>query len=345
MNWSFRIDPISRTPAISATLAACCLLASLTSNLNAEIMVSRPPSFQVVSDLSLENEILDRLMNAGEYQPTDLLVLSRLVYLESIAMLVDIRTDLAQTSIGNRLDMDIFNLVNASEQFYRYANARPASEAEFALTRQLHEDLLRTYAQVESSLGAFPGISNLGAAHFVRVTRLLNALGLVMRWIDARLPAPVSESPARSIALEALHRNTRLLTIDLVELIVLVAKNRERPVGHTGLRNDLEGLLADVQRFEHTLTLTPSSVDVKTSLQAMRRTFWRMEAKINPLEFPTVLTGQWRSVRDRMNRIADDFGMPRVLILGKAASASIQPGTATAERRVARIHRGSIGAR
>ena len=106
-----------------STISMACTAMIGVATVQAQNFVSRPPSFQAPGQRSLQNEILDRLATTGQFQPDDLPRLSRLVVLNSIAMLVDVRTDLNQTTIGNNLDADIIDLSEASELYYESVSA------------------------------------------------------------------------------------------------------------------------------------------------------------------------------------------------------------------------------
>ena len=107
----------------------------------------------------------------------------------------------------------------------------------------------------------------------------------------------------------------------------------------------LEALSDEVQRFEYKLSLKPLDTDVTASLQLLRRQLWRVEATINQLNWPAELRVRWRAVRERMNAISDDFGMPHVISLANTAQTVAQPTSVTSERRIARVYRGSPSVR
>jgi len=314
-------------------------------NVKAQNIVSRPPSFQAPGDRSFENQILDRLTETGQYQPDDLPNLARLVVLESIAMLVDVRSDLAETTIGNRLGAEITGLSEASELFYESVSSTPLDLANLTSSQQLYEAVVVSYRQVESTLGEFPGLSNQAAAHLRHVTRLIAMMSSVMRELESNLPATIPVPLKRSIERESFQKQTRLLANDLVELIVKASQPGEKRSGHQGALKDLEDLLDRVQSFEHTLSLQPSNIDLEASLHALRRGFWRVEATIIQLDWPAELRSGWRTVRGRMDAISDDLGMPRVMILVTTARAVAQPASVRLERPIARVYRGSLGVR
>jgi hypothetical protein len=344
MSWSPWMGRSARTQVLTTFLVAFWAIIGFA-NGKAQNIVSRPPSFQAAGERSFENQILDRLTETGQHQPDDLPNLARLVVLESIAMLVDIRTDLADTTIGNRLETEITGLSEASELFYESVSSTPLDLAKFARSRRLYSIVEVNYRNVESALGEFPGFSNQAAAHLPRLTRLIAMMGSLMGELESNLPATIPVPLERSIERESFQRQTRLLAHDLLELIVKASQPGEKRSGHQGALRDLKDLLDHVQSFEHTLSLQPSNIDIAASLHALRRRFWRVEATIIQLDWPAELRSGWRTVRGRMNAISDDLGMPRVMILVTTAQPVAQPASVTLERPIARVYRGSPGVR
>ena len=311
-------------------------------NVKAQNFVSRPPSFQAPGGQSFERQILDRLTQTGQYEPDDLPNLIRLANLHSIAMLVDVRTDLSQTLIGNRLELDVTGLTQASGSLYESVSSSPQDLADIAQSVQLYEAVEENFSRVESTLGEFPGFSNQAADRLRRVTRLMAVVTPMMQELEASLPVTAPVPLNGSYELDALRRQTRSLANDLVEMIKMVSEPGEKRSGKPGVPRDLEELLGHVQGFQRTLSLRPSSVELEASIHALRRRCWRVEATINQLDLPAEVRSRWRRVMGRMNAISDDFGMPRVMVL---AAPNSQPASVRLERPIARVYRGPRGVR
>jgi len=309
---------------------------------NAQNIVSRPPSFQAAGAQSFENQILDRLAQNGRFQPDDLPNLARLVVLESIAMHVDVRTDLAATTAGNLLEPFVARLSETSELFYESVSSPTQDLASFLRSLQLFDSVEVNYRRVDSTLGEVPGLSNQAADHLRHVTRLMALITPMMRELESSLPATVPIRPIASNKLASLQRQTRSLADDLGRMIATASAPDEKRVGQDHVK-DLEGLLVQVQGFEHMLSLRPSTVDLEMSLHALRRQFWRVEATIVRPDRRADLWSGWRTLRERMNAISDDFGMPRVIVLGNSGLPVAQPTSVMLTRPIARIYRGSPG--
>jgi hypothetical protein len=102
----------------------------------------------------------------------------------------------------------------------------------------------------------------------------------------------------------------------------------------------LQELFALVQRFEKTLASQPSNKEIEVSLQAVRRRMWQTEARIARLGWPTDLARQWYNVRERLNTISDDLGLPRVIDL-KPEDRPDQPTVlGPSKKPTTRIYRG-----
>ena len=164
----------------------------------AQNFVSRPPSFQAPGQRSLQNEMFDRLTTTGQFQPDDLPRLARLVVLNSIAMLVDVRADLDQTTIGNNLGADIIDLSEASELYYEIVSTTSLDPPDIARALQLYEAVEQSYRQIDSTLGELPGLSSQAAVHLRDVSRLLDVLSPVNAQLEATLPATIPVPVTRS---------------------------------------------------------------------------------------------------------------------------------------------------
>jgi hypothetical protein len=346
MSWSPRMSRSRRARDLTTTLVAS-LAIIWGANANAQNYVSRPPSFQAATEPSFENQTLLRLALNGQYQPDDLPHLARLAFLESIAMLVDIRTDLVGSVIGNRLWTETMGLSEASEFFYEDVSSTPLDLANFSRTRQSYEAVEVSYRQVESTLGELPGLSIEATAHLRRVARLIAVMGSVLQDLESNLPATNPVPLRRTIERDSLQRLARLLSNALVELIVKASKPEEKGLGRQAGLRDLNDLLDRIQSFQYALSLQPSEIDVHAgaSLNALRRRFWRVEATIVPLDWPAELRNGWRTVRGRMDAISDAFGMPRVMNLVTTSEAVARPASVSLARPITRVYRGSPGVR
>jgi hypothetical protein len=309
----------------------------------AQNIVSRPSSFQAAGDQSFENQILDRFAQNGRFQPDDLPSLARLVVLESIAMHVDVRTDLAGTTAGNLLEPFVARLSETSELFYESVSAPTQDLASSMRSLQLFDSVDVSYRRVDSALGEVPGLSNQAADHLTHLNRLMAVMTPVVRELESSSPATSPNRPITSNKLASLQRQTRSLADDLVRMIATASAPNENRLSQEDAVKDLEGLLVQVQGFEHVLSLRPSTVDLEMSLHALRRQFWRVEATIVRPGRPAELWSGWRTLRERMNAISDVFGMPHVIVLGNSGLPVAQPTSVMLTRPIARIYRGSPG--
>lgn len=311
----------------------------------AQNFVSRPSSYQAAGDRSFENQILDRFAQTGQLQPDDLPSLARLVVLESIAMHVDVRTDLAGTTAGNLLEPIVASLSETSELFYESVSSPTQDLASIIRSLQLYESAEVSYRRVESTLGEVPGLSNQAADHLRRVTRLMAMITSMMQELESSLSATNPVRPIASNRLTSLQRQTRSLADELVRMIAKARTPNDQRLGQEVAVKDLEDLLVQVQGFEHMLSLRPSNVDLEISLHALRRRFWRVEATVVRPVRPAELWSGWRTLRERMNAISDDFGMPRVIVLGNSGLPIAQRTSVMLKPPIARIYRGSPGVR
>src|SRR5262249_49137849 len=112
---------------------------------------------------------------------------------------------------------------------------------------------------------------------------------------------------------EKLREHAQNLANELVALVGSV-KNlpRGKPAGD-GLVADLNSMLASVQELIRSLPLEPSPNELQQSFRVARRRMGHIEADISQFEWPPEVRRQWRGVRERLNAVSDDLGLPRVI--------------------------------
>jgi hypothetical protein len=77
--------------------------------------------------------------------------------------------------------------------------------------------------------------------------------------------------------------------------------------------SEVTDLLERVQAFSRLLVIGPSQKAVQDSFRITRRQMWRVESRISHLEWRAGLERPWREVRDRLNAMSDELGLPRVV--------------------------------
>jgi hypothetical protein len=272
-------------------------------------------------------------VEAGQFEPDDLPKLARLAALESIAMFVDVRTDLDGTLIGERLGPEVATLYQASELFYETASSLQDDPEHMFRLGVLYEDVVAVHRHVESTLGELAGLSNQAAAHLRRVDELIGAMAPLVRALDTIALEATSTRPDDPIDVDSLRRKTRLLANDLVELIVRMSETSRKKTKDQSDVKLLEQLLDLVQGFERLLSIQLDDIPFKSSLKDLRRGFWQAESKLVELERSPELLNRWRAVRLRMNAVSDSVEMPRVFtrtmksqpVSRRAATASERP--------------------
>ncbi len=340
MRWSSWSGTWAPAHQLTMSLAAACAILGL-GTVRAQNIVSRPPSFQAMTEPNAENDIVARIARTGQFQPEDLQNVARLVFLESVAMHVDIRADLAETTAGNFLDPAATNLSNASELFYQSVLSDLGNPENLARSWELLDAMELNRDQVESVLGEVPGFSNPAANRLGRLSRLLDLVNARMRQIDTSRLAVRPLAMDRSEILESLRAKTRLLVDDIAGMIARVNGADQKWSGEQRVRGDLDALLARVKSFAQLLSRQPSDREVESSYQTVREAMWRIEATILKLNRPpTDLASPWRAVRDRFNEISDIFGTPRIINLDALDRTTSRPGSVKAERPMIRVYRG-----
>jgi hypothetical protein len=123
-------------------------------------------------------------------------------------------------------------------------------------------------------------------------------------------------------------------------LVGNVRKSKHQGSGWDTVLRDLGELFAVVQSFERTLVQASSNKEIESSLGAVRRRMWRVEARIAQLGWPADLDRAWRGVRERLNLISDGLGLPRVINLAQRNRSNLPPPSESLARPTTRIYRG-----
>jgi hypothetical protein len=305
------------------------------------IIAVGPPSFQSNAYPSLQTDIVQRIATTGQMQPGDLPNLTRLMALQSVAMLAEIRADMPGSLTGNRLEGQVRQLWDATQVMSETVGTAPLDSQALNLVQEKYADVENAYRQVESTLGELPGISNRASAHLRGLSQLTAATGSVMLAIEADLPAPVRLAPERQPDMEQLRTQARLLSNDIVGLAAKVKSSKQRGSGWDTVVRDLDELFGSTQDFQHALSPVSSTEQIQSSFRAIRRRVSRVEARIAQLGWSADLARSWRGMRDILNQINNEVGLPRVIDRASTVRPSAVTAAGSAARPVARIYRGS----
>jgi hypothetical protein len=333
-----------RSTAVRAIAAALALTLGITGALAqlSPIIAVGPPSYQWEDFPSLQSDILHRIAATGQMQPDDLPNLTRLMTLESVAMLADVHADMPFTSMGNRLEGQVRQLWDSTELMSESVGDAPLDSEGLNRVQEKYIDVENAYRQLESTLGELPGISKRASAHLRGLTQLNAATGTVMRAIEADLPAPLMRVTERQPDIEILRTQARFLANEVVGFAAMVKRSKQPEPRWDAVERDLNELLGAIQDLER-LVAAPSSIEqIQSKFRAIRRQASRSEARITPLGWPTDLARAWRGLRERMNEINDEIGLPRLISRARAAIASDLPRAESIKKREARIYRGSL---
>jgi hypothetical protein len=306
------------------------LVLACTAAAAAQDIQARLPAFQAPASDSLQSEMMSRISLNGQLQPGDLPRLSRLAVLNSISMLVNARADLPNSPAGNRLDQELMSLWDSSEAFYEVVSTSSLDTESLAQAQYWLESVFAAQRRVESSLGEFPGLSPRAADDLQALSRLLGPIGSAIGSLESAL-ADANGLPAeRGFNLEALRRDAQLVANDLVALIGKAGDaGRGRPA-RDAVVTELTDMLERVQSFSRLLSIQPSQNAVQDSFRIARRQMWRVDGRITQLEWRAVLERPWRDVRNKLNEVSNELGLPRVIEVPPAARPLTGPARAMA---------------
>jgi hypothetical protein len=317
-----------RSTVIRAVAMALALAADMTDALaQSPIIAVGPPSFQSNAYSSFEDDMVKRIAVTGQMQPDDLPNLTRLMTLQSVAMLADIHADMPGTLTGNRLEGQIRQLWDATEVMSDTVGTSPLDSQSLARVEEKYADVEKAYRELESTLGELPGLSNRASAHLRGLSQLTAATSSVMRAIEVDLNAPTRVATPRRPNIEKLRTQARLLSNDIVGLVAKLKSSKQRGPRWDAVVRDLDELFGSTQGFQSMLSPLASTEQIRSSYRAIRRQVTRVEARIAQLGWPTEFARTWRGVRDRMNDINDEVGLPRII---DRPSRVIPPGDVTA---------------
>ena len=206
----------------------------------------------------------------------------------------------------------------------------------------LYNEMQAAYQEVESTLSASAGMSSRAAAHLRDITRLTAATSTLMRR-DRVGPARRRSTARRGEPpIPTSSRSRRvLLANDIVALIENVKSFQTSKLGmERGERRICRSSSPWFRAFKKHCRRTRSTNEIEASLHAVSRRLWRAEARIVKLGWPTDLERQWRDVRERLNVISDELGLPRVIDLATRAGPDQPPAPRSSAKPTTRIYRG-----
>ena len=289
--------------------------------------------FEISPAGSLEWEILDRLSATRQYQPGDLPRLARLTVLESIAMYENLRSNLRETSIGARLEGEMSQLWDAAELFSISANYPPPDLAGMSRSRAMLGEVNSAFIQLDSTLGRLTGTLPGASLHFQDIARMLPIMNAMFEAIDAEAARPVPMDVSREANLVALRDQLLRLDCDLRKLIADLNSEVPPPSGRQSLVEDLYSLIDLLKGLDRTTSSNPSNKDLEDSLRVVRRRVWNIEARIVSIGGLPALRSRWRYVRQRIDAVSDQFGLPRVISL----SPTVEQVVGVDRKRIAQI--------
>jgi hypothetical protein len=295
----------------------------------AQDIPARLPSFQAPASNNLESEMMSRISVSGQLEPGDLPRLARLAVLNSISMLVNVRTDLSNSPAGAQLEQELFSLWDSSEAFYDVVSESPLDAESAAEARYWLEAVGASQRSLQASLGNLPGLSPQAAGNLQSLSRLLVPIDSVIGSIESSLPRPVVE---RAPDIGSLRREAQLAANDLVSLIGKSGDAGRGRADRDALMTELTDLLERAQAFSRLLAIRPSLKTLQDSYRIVRRQIWRVENRLSHLEWRAGLERPWRDVRDRLAAISTELGLPRVVEMAPV------PRTLTVPERAAAAH-------
>ena len=142
--------------------------------------------------------------------------------------------------------------------------------------------------------------------------------------------------------IESLRTQTRLLSNATVGFVATVKSSKLPGPRGAAVARDLNELFAAIQDFERLVGPASSTEQIQSTFRAIRRQASRVEARITQLGWPTDLARAWRGMREMMNEINDEIGLPRVISRATTAIASDLPKADSIKKQPARIYRGSL---
>jgi hypothetical protein len=308
-----RRSPCGHKIVIASMVAISC---SATGHepLLAQQMQTRLPAFQAPARGDLETEILDRLSLTGQYRPDDLPRLARLTVLESIASLSNVRADLLDSGIGDRLETQITAFWDASQNFYEIVSSAPLNAASLNNAQSAFVEMAAAERGVESTWGGVPGVSSRAADHFQAASRLMSAMSPILGELESNLRADSGIDADRSLNVDGMREQAQLVANELVGLIGELKESKpDVKQSNAAVVLELNEMLVLVQDFTRSLGRDLSVSELEESFRAARRRMWFAEASVMHVSWPLGLERRWRAARARMNGISDEFGLPRVI--------------------------------
>jgi hypothetical protein len=287
--------------------------------IDAQDIQTRLPAFQAPASDNLEAEMMRRISLSGALQPGDLARLSRLAVLNSISMLVNVRADIANSPRAFELEQELSSLWNSSEAFYEVVTEAPIDADSVGEAQYWLDAMSASQRNLQASLGVMPGFSARAAERLRAFSRLMVPIGSAMESIEADMTVTADRSPPRAIDLDAMRRDGQVVANALVALIRDAGDAGRGRAGRDAVMTELTDLLERVQSFSRLLAIQPSQKAIEDSFRAARRQMWRVQGRVNRVEWKPALERPWREVREQLHAISNKLGLPRVIEVAPSA--------------------------
>jgi hypothetical protein len=211
------------------------------------------------------------------------------------------------------------SLWNSSEAFYEVVSTSPLDYDGLAQAEYWLDTVFADQRRVNASLGEFPALSPRAADNLQSFSRLLGPISSAVGSLESALADANGPPSDRRYSFEALGQNSQLAANDLVALIGKADDAGKGRPARDAVVTELTDLLERVQTFIRLLSAQPTQKAVQESFRIARRQMWRVEARITKLDWAAVLDRPWRAVRNRLNEISNELGLPRVIEITPAS--------------------------
>jgi hypothetical protein len=243
-------------------------------------------------------------------------------------MFVHARSELSDSPAAYRLLDQINTLWNAADAFTAAVAYYPLESQRIEAGRLALPDLEAAFEQVRSTFGVLPGGAWRASQNLLNMSRVMAVLGPLLRVAETNA---VATSPSRPIREgDLVQSQAERIPGAIAALRSQIASQAPGNAGARVIDRQLETLAQLAQGLQRIVDGDADARDVVSSLRPMRSLAQRIDLSMQAGQ-STVLNN-WRPVRRQIDDLADQFQLPREIVVRPARKTAPEPDPALSAR-------------
>ena len=231
-------------------------------------------------------------------------------------MFVHARSELSDSPEAFRLLDQIRALWNEADAFTAAVSTGPSSRQAMEAGALVLPDLEEAFDRVRGTFGVLPGGAPRTAVNFQAMSRTMAVLRpLVSEGLRQTATSLVTPAGSRQRELALLRAEAR----GIARAVQALRSARTGTGDRTGLSpeldRDFEVLAQLALGLERIAVPWSDDRDIASSVRPLRSQAEWIDFEARSGRFPSMARGYWRSIRGRIDAIADDYQLPRDVVV------------------------------